>query len=123
MARILLVEDDDELVNRGTHWLERAGYTVEHAADGAAALEMLDRAPLPALVLIDAMLPKMDGLELLRRLRAQSRTRLLPAILVTTRSREDDAARGRALGANDTIVKPLVELDLVKRVQHIIEDQ
>ena len=122
MSRILIVEDDEDLVNLSTHWLERAGYTVQHAADGAAALGCLAREPLPDLVLLDVMLPKIDGFELLRRIRAGVRTRALPVVMVTSVSRDADAARGRSLGANDYIVKPLMELDFLKRIEHILKD-
>jgi DNA-binding response OmpR family regulator len=122
-GRILIVEDDEDLVRLSTHWLEREGYTVEHAADGAAALEVLENAPLPMLVLLDVMLPKIDGFEVLRRIRAAKRTHELPVMIVTTFSRDRDAARGRELGANDYIVKPLHELDFLKRVEHVIKDQ
>jgi DNA-binding response OmpR family regulator len=122
-GRILIVEDDEDLVRLSTHWLEREGYTVEHAADGAAALEVLENAPLPILVLLDVMLPKIDGFEVLRRIRAAKRTHELPVMIVTTFSRDRDAARGRELGANDYIVKPLHELDFLKRVEHVIKDQ
>ena len=123
MHRILIVEDDEDLVRLSTHWLEREGYQVEHAADGGAALKLLGRDPLPALVLLDVMLPKIDGFEVLRRIRADRRTRTLPVVMVTSFSRDRDAARGRELGANDYIVKPLHELDFLKRVEHIIKDQ
>jgi DNA-binding response OmpR family regulator len=121
--RILIVEDDADLVNLTTHWLERAGYGVQHAADGAAALKALAADPLPALVLLDVMLPKMDGFEVLRRIRADERTRELPVVMVTSFSRDKDAARGRALGADDYIVKPLMEIDFLKRIEHIVKDQ
>jgi len=123
MHRILIVEDDEDLVGLSTRWLEREGYTVERAGDGEAALELLDNDPLPALVLLDVMLPKIDGFELLRRIRADARTKTLPVMMMTSFSRDRDAARGRELGANDYIVKPLHELDFLKRVQHIIKDQ
>jgi DNA-binding response OmpR family regulator len=123
MHRILIVEDDEDLVSLGTRWLEREGYTVEHAADGEAALELLAYDPLPTLVLLDVMLPKIDGFELLRRIRADERTKALPVMMVTSFSRDRDAARGRELGANDYLVKPLHELDFLKRVEHIIKDQ
>jgi len=123
MHRILIVEDDEDLVSLSTRWLEREGYTVEHAADGEAALELLAYDPLPTLVLLDVMLPKIDGFELLRRIRADERTKALPVMMVTSFSRDRDAARGRELGANDYLVKPLHELDFLKRVEHIIKDQ
>jgi len=123
MHRILIVEDDDDLVRLATHWLEREGYKVEYAPDGESALALLARDPLPALVLLDVMLPKIDGFELLRRIRADRRTKTLAVVMVTSFSRDRDAARGRELGANDYIVKPLHELDFLKRVEHIIKDQ
>ena len=123
MNRILIVEDDEDVVNLSTHWLEKAGYVVEHAPDGAAALELLNNDPLPAVVLLDVMLPKIDGFEVLRRIRADRRTRRLPVVVVTSFSRDKDAKRGRELGANDYIVKPLMELDFLKRIEHIVKDQ
>jgi DNA-binding response OmpR family regulator len=121
--RILIVEDDEDVVNLSTRWLERAGYAVEHASDGDTALGLLDHDPLPALVLLDVMLPKIDGFELLRRIRADERTKTLPVVMVTSFSRDRDAARGRELGANDYMVKPLHELDFLKRVEHIVKDR
>ena len=123
MNRILIVEDDEDMVRLATHWLERAGYQVEHAADGTAAAARLAADPLPSLVLLDVMLPKVDGFELLRRIRAEARTRTLPVVMVTSFSRDKDAARGRELGANDYIVKPLMENDFLTRIGHIVKDQ
>jgi len=122
MSRILIVEDDADIVRLASHWLERAGYSVEHAPDGPAALELLGKEPLPALVLLDVMLPKIDGFEVLKRIRADARTKALPVIMVTSFSRDRDAAHGRELGANDYIVKPLMELDFLKRVEHIAKE-
>jgi DNA-binding response OmpR family regulator len=123
MSRILIVEDDADLANLTTHWLERAGYSVQHAGDGAAALKMLSGDPLPTLVLLDLMLPKIDGFEVLRRIRASGRTKTLPVVVVTSFSRDKDATRAREIGANDYIVKPLMELDFLKRIEHIVKDQ
>ena len=122
MSRILIVEDDEDMVRLATHWLERAGYEVALAADGQKALKALAADPLPDVVLLDVMLPKTDGFEVLRRIRADARTRRLPVIMVTSFSRDKDAARGRELGANDYIVKPLMELDFLKRIEHIIKE-
>ena len=122
MSRILVVEDDADMANLAIRWLERAGYAVQRTADGSAALKALEGDPLPDLVLLDVMLPKMDGFEVLRRMRATARTKRLPVIMVTSFSRDKDATRGRELGANDYIVKPLMELDFLKRVEHILKD-
>ena len=123
MSRVLIVEDDVDLVALVKRWLERDGHLVEHVADGAAAVDALKWAPLPHLVLLDVMLPKMDGFEVLQRLRADPRTKGLPVVMVTSFSRDRDAARGRELGANDYIVKPLMEVDFLKRIEHLIQDQ
>jgi len=123
VSRILIVEDDADLANLTTHWLERAGYSVQHAGDGAAALKMLGGDPLPTLVLLDVMLPKIDGFEVLRRIRADRRTTRLPVVMVTSFSRDKDATRAREIGANDYIIKPLMELDFLKRIEHIVKDQ
>ena len=123
MSRVLIVEDEPDLVALVKRWLEKDGHQVEHVADGAAALEALKGAPLPHLVLLDVMLPKLDGFEVLRRLGAEPRTRALPVVMVSSFSRDLDAARGRELGANDYIVKPLMELDFKKRIEHLIQDE
>jgi DNA-binding response OmpR family regulator len=123
MSRVLIVEDDVDLVALVKRWLERDGHLVEHATDGAAALDALKWSPLPHLVLLDVMLPKVDGFEVLRQLRAEPRTKDLPVVMVTSFSRDRDAARGRELGANDYVVKPLMEVDFLKRIEHLIKDQ
>ena len=122
MSRVLIVEDDEDMVRLATHWLERAGYEVALAPDGQRALKALAADPLPDVVLLDVMLPKTDGFEVLRQIRADARTKKLPVIMVTSFSRDKDAARGRQLGANDYIVKPLMELDFLKRIEHIIKE-
>jgi CheY-like chemotaxis protein len=123
MTSILIVEDDSDLVALARRWLEREGYAVQHAADGKAGLAALAADPLPNLVLLDVMLPKLDGFEVLRRIRGDARTKNLPVVMVTSFSRDKDAERGRALGANDYIVKPLMELDFLKRIEHLVKDQ
>jgi len=123
VSRVLVVEDDPDLVALVRRWLERDGHLVEHVADGAAALAALRRDPLPRLVLLDVMLPKVDGFEVLRQLRAEPRTKALAVVMVSSFSRDRDAARGRELGADEYIVKPLMELDFLKRIGHLIKDQ
>jgi DNA-binding response OmpR family regulator len=123
MSRVLIVEDDPDLVALVRRWLEHDGHQVEHVADGAAALEQLAWAPLPHLVLLDVMLPKLDGFAVLQKIRGSPRTKNLPVVMVTCFSRDRDAARGKELGANDYLVKPLMELDFLKRIEHLIKDQ
>ncbi len=121
MKSVLVVEDDPDVLVLVQRWLEREGYAVAHAADGNAALITLAQEPLPDLVLLDVMLPKLDGFAVLTRLRADARTRALPVIMVTSFTRDKDVARGRKLGANDYIVKPLAEVDFLERVEKALK--
>jgi DNA-binding response OmpR family regulator len=113
---ILIIEDDQDLADLARRWLERDGHAVRHARDGAAGLELLRADPLPDVVLLDIMLPRIDGYEVLRRIRAEERTARTPVVMMSSFSREQDQARGRELGANDYVVKPLMEVDFLKRV-------
>ena len=117
---ILLVEDnpDDEALTCRALAKNRLPNPVV-ARDGAEALDYLfgrgayagrDRTILPAVVLLDLKLPKVDGLEVLRRLREDERTRRLPVVILTSSREEQDLARGYSLGANSYVVKP-VEFD------------
>ena len=116
MKRVLLVEDEAVQAELAQRVLERAGFSVRRAGDGPLALEALAENPLPDLVLLDVMLPKIDGFEVLKRIRADQRTRPVPVIMLTSFSRDLDAARGRELGADDYIIKPLMETDFLRRV-------
>jgi two-component system, response regulator len=117
-ATILLVEDnpDDEALTLRAFAKNNITNEIVVARDGAEALEWLfadgryaDRDPeqLPQLVLLDLKLPKIDGLEVLRRIREDSRTRLMPVIILTTSEEESDRTNGYALGANSYIRKPV----------------
>jgi DNA-binding response OmpR family regulator len=116
VKRVLLVEDEAVQAELAQRVLERAGFSVQRAGDGPLALEALAADPLPDLVLLDVMLPKIDGFEVLKRIRADQRTRPVPVIMLTSFSRDLDAARGRELGADDYIIKPLMETDFLRRV-------
>lgn len=113
---ILIVDDDPDLVTLATRWLEREGHRVSHVGTGPAALETLGRDPLPDLVLLDVMLPRIDGFAVLRRLRAEERTKSLPVMIVSSFDRHKDVERGKQLGANDYLVKPLMEYQFLDRV-------
>ena len=123
MSRVLIVEDDPDLVALVKKWLERDGHEIEHAGDGAAALDRLARSPLPHLVLLDVMLPKMDGFAVLQKMRSEPGTRDVPVVMITSFSRDKDAARGRELGANDYVVKPLMERNFLKRIEGFLKTQ
>jgi DNA-binding response OmpR family regulator len=120
--RILIVEDDPDVANLAKRWLEEKGYGVQHVTDGPSAVEFLKNDPLPTLVLLDIMLPKMDGFEVLRRIRTDTRMKTLPVVMVTSFSRDRDEARAREIGVSDYIVKPLMRFDFMKRIEHILKD-
>ena len=123
MSRVLIVEDDPDLVALVKKWLERDGHQIEHAGDGAAALEQMAHGSLPHLVLLDVMLPKMDGFAVLQKIRSEPRSRDVPVVMITSFSRDKDAARGRELGANDYVVKPLMERNFLKRIEGFLKAQ
>ena len=116
MTTLLLVEDTLDLAQVITHELESAGYQVLHAADGLAALE-LHAAHQPDLVILDWMLPKLDGLEVLRRLRQASAT---PVLMLTARGEEVDRVVGLEVGADDYLTKPFSMRELVARVKALL---
>lgn len=114
---ILLVEDNPTDEKLTLLAFTRAGVTnpIHVARDGAEALEHLlgEGASLPAVVLLDLKLPKVDGLEVLRRLRAASRTELLPVVILTSSKEDEDVLRSYELGANAYVRKPVAFADFV----------
>ena len=107
---ILLVEDnsDDEVLTLRALQKHNVGNEVVVARDGAEALDLLaNAATLPELVLLDLKLPKVDGLEVLKRLRAAERTQLLPVVILTSSREESDVVAGYRLGANSYVRKPV----------------
>ncbi len=113
-ARLLLVEDDDALRDLLARRFSDAGYTVETAATGPDGLAAASAA-LPDLVLLDVMLPGLDGLDVCRRLRAEHP--LLPILLLTARADELDRVVGLEVGADDYITKPFSVQEVVARVR------
>ncbi|HOT45803.1 MAG TPA: response regulator [Spirochaetota bacterium] len=111
IKKILLVEDnpDDVELTRRAFVKSRLANDLVVAADGEAALELLqgENRIAPALVLLDLKLPKIDGLEVLRRIRADERTMLLPVVILTSSREESDLMRGYQNGANSYIRKPV----------------
>ena len=113
---ILIVDDDPDLVGLAKRWLELEGHKVAHAGTGPEALQALAAGPLPDLVLLDVMLPKIDGFALLKQIRADERLRGLAVMIVSSFTRDKDVARGLELGANDYLIKPLMEHHFLERV-------
>jgi DNA-binding response OmpR family regulator len=115
-STVLLIEDALALAQIITRELEAAGYHVVRAGDGAAGLA-LHAQERPALVILDWMLPKMDGLEVLRRIRQAAAT---PVLMLTARGEEADRVVGLELGADDYLTKPFSSRELVARVRALI---
>jgi len=113
-ARILVVEDEEALVAGLEYALAREGYELLLARDGQAALELL-RATAPDLVLLDVMLPKRSGLDVLAALRREGRS--VPVILVTAKGTELDKVKGLDLGADDYVTKPFGLSELLARIR------
>jgi DNA-binding response OmpR family regulator len=116
---VLAADDDEDILALVTFRLERSGYTVLQARDGAEALE-LARAERPDLAVLDVMMPKLDGLELTRRLRAEEATSRMPIILLTARAQDTDVQQGFEAGADDYIRKPFSPQELRSRVQAML---
>jgi DNA-binding response OmpR family regulator len=122
-GRLVLVADDDEdiLVLVRTV-LERAGYEVVAARTGVEAL-VLAQERRPDLAVLDISMPELDGLEVLRRLRADASTSDVPVLLLSARVQEDDVARGFATGANAYVQKPFSPRELADRVSELLGTQ
>src|SRR5438445_2403220 len=118
-ARILIVEDEEPLTMLLRYNLEAAGYTVDSAARGDEA-ELKLRENMPDLVVLDWMLPGVSGIEICRRLRAQSATATMPIIMLTARGEESERVRGLATGADDYVVKPFSVPELLARVKGLL---
>jgi DNA-binding response OmpR family regulator len=115
---VLVVDDEPTIAEVVARYLRRAGYEARLAGDGHAALASA-AAQLPDLVVLDLMLPGLDGLEVMRRLRERD-ARHLPVILLTARGDEQDRIAGLQLGADDYVVKPFSPAELVARVDAVL---
>jgi len=115
-VKILVVDDDQELSGLIGYALRQAGYLVVEAADGQAALDTFARES-PALVILDVNLPRLSGLEVCRRIRADSR---VPIMMLTVRSAEEDQVQALDLGADDYLTKPFSPRTLLARVRALL---
>ncbi|RKE23009.1 response regulator transcription factor [Streptomyces sp. TLI_171] len=118
-ARILVVDDDPTVGEVVAGYLTRAGHRVDRAEDGRRGLDLAER-DRPDLLVLDLMLPGLDGLEVLRRLRALPDRADLPVVLLTARGDEADRILGLELGADDYVTKPFSPRELVLRVQSVL---
>jgi DNA-binding response OmpR family regulator len=116
-SRILVVDDDPKTVSSLRLYLEHAGFEVSAAADGRQALARARSNPSPDLIVLDLMLPHVDGLTVCRTLRGESD---VPIILLTARTTEEDRLEGLDLGADDYVPKPFSPRELVARVRAVL---
>ena len=116
---ILIIDDEKDLIELVRYNLEKDGYDSISATDGQSGLEIAQRHKLD-LIVLDLMMPGMDGLEVCRRLRADPRTGRVPLIMLTAKATEADRIVGLEMGADDYIIKPFSPRELVARVKAIL---
>ncbi len=117
--KILVVDDERDLVETITFRLEAAGYEVSSAFDGQEGLEKA-REIKPDLILLDVMMPKMDGYQVCRMLKFDDDYKNIPIIMLTARGQEQDKKTGGDVGADDYITKPFDSKDLLARIQKML---
>ncbi|HJQ21260.1 MAG TPA: response regulator transcription factor [Gemmatimonadaceae bacterium] len=117
--RILVVDDEPDILALVTYHLARAGYRLSTATTGTEALQAA-RDEQPALVVLDLMLPELSGFEVLERMRAENALAEIPVLMLTARREEPDRVQGLSLGADDYLVKPFSPQELVLRVRNIL---
>ena len=118
-TRILIVEDEPDIAEILHYNLEQEGFAVEAVGQGDAALEAVRRRP-PDLILLDLMLPGLDGLEVARWLKREPPTARIPLIMLTARDQESDRIAGLELGADDYVTKPFSPREVVLRVRAVL---
>ena len=119
MARILVVEDSADIADLILRYLQRAGHTTDHLASGGAVTRHA-LATAPDLIVLDVMLPDLDGLQVCQALRHDPATALIPVIMLTARADEADRIHGLELGADDYVSKPFSPKELVARVAALL---
>ena len=117
--RILVVDDEPDIIALVAYHLARAGYRVSTASTGLEALEAA-REEQPAMVVLDLMLPELSGFDVLERMRADRALEDIPVLMLTARREEQDRVQGLSLGADDYLVKPFSPQELVLRVRNIL---
>src|ERR1700687_1497807 len=119
VRRVLIVEDDKDIVELVRYNLEKEGYQVAAASDGLAALAHVKKSA-PDLVILDLMLPKLSGLEVCREVRRDVNLNRLPILMLTARGEEADRVVGLEIGADDYVTKPFSPRELVARVKALL---
>lgn len=121
--RILIVDDEPNIVISLEYLMRREGYEVAVAGDGEAALQAARATPPPDLVVLDVMLPKLSGFEVCRRLRAEPRLAGLRILMLTARGGEAEVARGVDLGADAYVTKPFSTRELMARIRELLAER
>jgi phosphate regulon transcriptional regulator PhoB len=119
MTKVLVIDDEKDIVALLRYHLEKAGFQCVEGMDGAAALRLI-REHHPDLVILDLMLPGMDGLEICRQLRQDAATVRLPILMLTAKAEEVDRVVGLEVGADDYVVKPFSPRELIARIKAIL---
>lgn len=120
--RILIVDDEPEMVMNVQARLEANGYEVLSAQDGQVGLA-LAKEKMPDLLILDVMMPKMDGYKVCGLLKADSRYKNIPILMFTARAQESDAQMSRDVGAEAYINKPFDSVELLKKIQELLGEQ
>src|SRR3954470_2688781 len=118
-TRILIIDDEQDVIDLLSLHLRKAGYALSTATEGAAGLR-LAREESPALIILDLMLPKMPGLEICKVLKTDSATRAIPVLMLTAKAEEIDRIVGLEFGADDYVTKPFSPRELILRVNAIL---
>jgi two-component system phosphate regulon response regulator PhoB len=118
MERVLIVDDDPDIQRLVSYNLSQAGFQVSTASSGRTALETVQKQP-PDLIILDVMMPDIDGMEVCRTLRQRENSRRIPIIMLTARGEEVDRVVGFELGADDYVMKPFSPRELVLRIRSI----
>ena len=116
---ILVADDDPDIRDIVAFRLQRAGYQTLQASSGDEALRMVHESP-PALCILDVMMPKVNGFEVLRELRGDPSTQGMPVLMLTASVQDKDVARGFEVGADDYLRKPFTNTELLERVSNLL---
>ncbi|MGB2011776.1 MAG: response regulator transcription factor, partial [Akkermansiaceae bacterium] len=120
MQSVLVIEDEEDIADLVAFNLRRAGYHVETASDGIKGLGAA-KALLPDLIVLDLMMPGMDGISLFKELKREPATRVIPVIMLTARGQTEDRIRGLEVGADDYMTKPFSPKELSLRVANLLK--
>lgn len=120
-ADVLIAEDEPSILESLDFILRRAGWSIESVTDGDAVLERVRRAP-PRVLVLDVMLPKRSGFDVLRQLRADAETRDLPVLILTAKGQQQDRRIAEELGADSFVTKPYSNSEVVGAVRKLLGD-